>query len=168
MTIRKPEIKDAMVLRNLEIDSAVLEVDSIHSFINSCKYLCDTSLILEESNRIQGFIFGSININETNTIFIHKIFIEPECRRQGLATYMLINLLSRIQLKKNNSLKTIFFASDIELNAFYESITRKLETKCSKIVLLENVKDSNNQKMNIIQLHIGSFDLLSKKQRDVS
>ena len=162
MTIRKPEIKDAVVLRNLEINSSVLEVDSIHSFINYCRYSHETSLILEESNRILGFIFGSIDSNESNTIFIHQIFIEPEYRRKGLATFMLFNLLSRIQTKKINSLKTIIFINDTQLDAFYKSITKKLETKCNGIVLSESVKDSNNQKLEVIQLHIGSFDLLNK------
>jgi len=162
MIIRKPEIKDAVVLRNLEINSSVLEVDSIHCFINFCKHSRDTSLILEESNRILGFIFGNLDSNESNTIFIHQIFIEPEYRRKGLATFMLFNLLSLIQTKKIDSLKTIIFKNDTQLDAFYKSFTKKLETKYSKTVLLENVKNSNNQKLNIIQLHIGSFDLLNK------
>src|SRR5699024_11664859 len=86
---RQPTLEDGAQVWELVKSTGVLDLNSSYQYLMWCNYFSDTSVVVEQNDKIVGFISGFTNPKQTNTLFVWQVAVHESQRGKGLATKML-------------------------------------------------------------------------------
>lgn len=94
-----------------------------------CTYFSETSVVVEDDQRIVGFVSGFIKPKSPDTLFIWQVAVDESERGKGLATKMLKFLLEQDACKQVSYIEATVSPSNIPSQQLFHGLARKLGTE---------------------------------------
>ena len=95
ITLRKPTALDGAAIHALIACCVPLDTNSLYCNLLQASHFADTAVLAEHQGQIIGFISGYRLPQQPNTLFVWQVAVASQARGHGLASRMLLELLSR-------------------------------------------------------------------------
>lgn len=128
-TFREPNSDDGAEVWKLIKSTGVLDLNSSYSYLMWCNYFSDTSMIVEEDNKIVGFVSGFVKPTSPDRLFVWQVAVAESQRGKGLASKMLESLLEREACEGIHYVEATISPSNIPSSKLFHRLARKLETE---------------------------------------
>jgi L-2,4-diaminobutyric acid acetyltransferase len=94
---RLPEIRDAARIWQMVTADGKLDDNSPYCYLLLSSHFSRTSVVAESEGRLRGFIAAYLPPDSPGALFIWQIAVAPEATRQGIASRMVDELLTRMR-----------------------------------------------------------------------
>lgn len=95
--LRHPDGCDAIAIRQIVAETAVLDVNSTYAYLLLATDFADTSIVAEAGGQVQGFVMGYQPPRRPDVLFVWQVAVAEPARGTGLAGAMLDYLVHRIR-----------------------------------------------------------------------
>lgn len=127
--LRHPTKEDGTKIWELIQDVGVLDLNTCYAYLMMADYFSNRCIVAENSNGdIVGFVTGFIPPKKPDTLFVWQVGCHPSTRGCGLATKMIMDLLSR-KADQLKYIETTVSPSNVPSRKLFEGLARKLETE---------------------------------------
>lgn len=131
LIFRKPTEEDGKEVWQLIKNTGVLDLNSSYSYLMWSKFFDETSVIVEETNKVISFVSGFIQQKSPDTIFIWQVAVDETARGKGLASRMLQSILQRDACRNIRCIEATVSPSNIASQALFRKLARDLKTECN-------------------------------------
>lgn len=107
----------------------VLDLNSSYQYLLWCTYFSKTSVVVENDNRIVGFVSGFIKPKSPDTLFIWQVAVDESERGKGLATKMLQYLLEQDTCNQVSYIEATVSPSNVPSQQLFHGLARKNDTE---------------------------------------
>jgi len=123
-------------------------------------------VIAERKGQVVGFISAYIIPEHTDTLFIWQVAVDDATRGEGLASRMLIHILSRSSCQHVNYLETTITEDNTPSWNLFKRLGDKLSTDLQSSIWLEKEAHFDGQHDSEALVRIGPFN--TDQLRDLS
>ncbi|MFQ5709244.1 MAG: diaminobutyrate acetyltransferase [bacterium] len=162
---RPPAISDGSQIKNLIVQSEILDVNSTYCYLLLCRDFSDTCVVAEKNGEIVGFLSAYCPPHSKRTIFIWQIGVALAYRKKGLGISMLETLLQRNFCKKISFLETTITPTNLISRAFFRAFANKVGTKWEETKGFDEGLFQNEQHQAENLIRIGPFSPLNIKEK---
>jgi L-2,4-diaminobutyric acid acetyltransferase len=156
ITMRKPNPEDGSVVYDLVENCKPLDTNSMYCNNLQCSHFRDTAVLAEEQGETIGFISGYLLPEQPDTLFVWQVAVSPKARGLGLASKMLLELLSRQQGAVRHLHTSITPGNEASWNLF-KRLARKLDAPLNERVMFDKEQHFAGQHETEMLVHIGPF-----------
>lgn len=129
ITFREPTPDDGSGIFNLVKASKVLDVNSSYSYLMWGKFFSETSIVAVQDDDIVGFISGFLQPSSPDTLFIWQVVVDQSQRGKGMATALLMNLISRLDDQQEiRYVEATVTPTNRPSNSLFKGLAKKLGT----------------------------------------
>jgi len=143
-----------------------LDTNSSYCNILQASHFATTSVAAELNGQVVGFISGYLLPENPETLFIWQVAVDEEARGVGLASRMLIHILSRSSCKHVNYLETTITEDNTPSWNLFKRLGDKLSTELQSSIWLEKEAHFDGQHDSEALVRIGPFN--TDQLRDLS
>ena len=142
-------------------------LDSNSSYCNflQCGHFSDTSVAAVSEGEIIGFISGYRLPERPNTLFIWQVAVDEVARGQGLASRMLLNILSRTSCEGVEFLETTITESNQASWTLFRSLAKKLSADIQSSLWLDEKTHFEGQHDSEDLVRIGPFNIAQSREK---
>lgn len=140
-----------------------LDINSSYCNLLQCGHFSSTSAAAEVDSEIAGFISGYLVPTRPNTLFIWQVAVDERARGLGLASQMLLHILSRPSRKRIHYLETTITEDNQPSWALFKSLAKRLDAEFQSSIWLDKQTHFDNQHDSEFLIRIGPFN--SKQTR---
>jgi len=164
--LRAPNLEDGMSVYRLIQSCPPLDTNSSYCNILQTSHFASTSVAAERNGQVVGFISGYLLPDKPDTLFIWQVAVDEEARGIGLASRMLINLLTRSACKNVSYLETTITQDNTPSWNLFRGIAKRLSADLQSAVWLEKDAHFDGQHDSEALVRIGPFN--TDQIRDLS
>jgi L-2,4-diaminobutyric acid acetyltransferase len=95
LSVRTADVTDAAAIWRLVGACETLDNNSCYAYLLLCSDHADTCFVSYDDERLAGFVAGYVPPKREDVIFVWQIGIDPRYRGQGLARWLLSELVDR-------------------------------------------------------------------------
>jgi L-2,4-diaminobutyric acid acetyltransferase len=161
---RFPEKKDAKILRRLIANSPPLDINSLYCYLLVCTHFAQTSVLVENSKEICGFISAYMRPDRNDTLFVWQVAVSKNYRGQGIASDMLASILRRTYPAPLRYLETTVNPSNISSNTLFSRLANSIQAPLVKSLLFSESDFGSSEHEEEIMYRIGPFNILRKEE----
>lgn len=141
----------------------MLDVNSLYTYLLIGEHHAGTSVVACAGDELIGFISGYLLPGSPETLFIWQVGVSEAGRGRGLATHMLLDILSRDVCRDVRYLDTTIGPSNVASQALFRGLARRLDCDVTENELFSHdlfaVHASGDEPHEPeILFHIGPFD----------
>ena len=160
----KPKKSHTKEIIKLVKNTKVLDINSEYLYylqtIHFNKFCC-VAFDKKEKNRVIGFVSGYL-IPEENSLFIWQVAVHEKYRGLGIATKMILKIVSRKSIEKIDFIKTTVSPNNKSSIKVFEKVAKILKTKIKKYNFLKSRDFTNSHEDEPIYI-IGPINKKDKK-----
>lgn len=164
--LRAPTLEDGMSVFRLIQRCPPLDVNSSYCNFLQCGHYSSTSVAADLNGRLVGFISGYLVPDHPNTFFVWQVAIDEHARRVGLASQMLLHVLSRPSCHGIRYLETTITQDNQPSWNLFKSLANRLDTELQSSPWLDKKIHFDGQHDSESLIRIGPFNL--DQPRDLS
>lgn len=133
-----------------------LDPNSSYCNLLQCGHFSATSVAVEMEGELVGFISGYLVPSRPDTLFIWQVAVDSQARGLGLASRMLLNIVSR-QDERVRFMETTITASNEASWALFKGFAKKVSAELESAVWMDKDKHFDGQHDSEELLRIGPF-----------
>ncbi|MGE2735556.1 diaminobutyrate acetyltransferase [Mycolicibacterium vaccae] len=95
--LRRPNQGDAIAMRDLVIETDVLDVNSTYTYLLMATDFADTTIVADRDGDLCGLITGYQPPTRPGVLFVWQVAVARSAQGTGLASVMLDNLVDRVR-----------------------------------------------------------------------
>ncbi len=126
---RPPRVEDASGIRQMVLDSGVLDANSTYAYLLVCRDFAGTSAVACHGEKLAGFVSAYTPPQRPETLFVWQIAVSSQHQRQGLALRMLRHLLQRPELCGVRQVEATIAPSNAPSRKLFRSLSAALGTE---------------------------------------
>lgn len=136
-TLRAPTLEDGLAIHQLIAQCPPLDTNSSYCNFLQAGHFSATSVAAEQDGELVGFISGYRIPNQPQTLFIWQVAVSERARGQGLASRMLLDLLSRTGNDDITRIHTTITLDNTASWSLFKALAAKLDAPLSHSVWLD-------------------------------
>jgi L-2,4-diaminobutyric acid acetyltransferase len=156
---RMPLLEDGMPVFNLINRCPPLDTNSSYCNFLQCGHFSNTSVMAIAEDKLVGFISGYCLPDRPNTLFIWQVAIDELARGHGLASRMLLHILSRSSCASIQYLETTITESNHASWALFRGLAKRLSTDIESSIYLDQHTHFKGQHDAEELVRIGPFNI---------
>jgi len=156
--LRVPTLEDGMSVFRLIKRCPPLDTNSSYCNILQTSHFASTSVAAEVNGQVLGFISGYLLPDRPDTLFIWQVAVDEDARGIGLASRMLINLLTRSACNQVSYLETTITQDNTPSWRLFKGVAKRLSTELQSAVWLEKDAHFDGQHDSEALVRIGPFN----------
>jgi L-2,4-diaminobutyric acid acetyltransferase len=129
VTLEKPTIEDGAEMWKL-VKNSTLDLNSSYKYIMMCEFFAETCVVAREDNKVVGFVTGFIPPEKQDTIFVWQVGVDSSQRGKGIASKLILELLSRDSSKKVEYIEATVTPSNKASQSLFRGLAKKKHTLC--------------------------------------
>jgi L-2,4-diaminobutyric acid acetyltransferase len=151
--IRIPTINDGEAVFKLVKSSPPLDLNSQYYYHIICNDFSETSVIVEEQNKIIAFCSSYFKPKNPKVLFIWQIAVEEEYRKLGIATKILNHLKKNLNIQ---SIETTISPSNKASQKLFESFAKYHKATINKKIFLSasNFGENNHEEETLYKIKL--------------
>jgi len=134
-----------------------LDPNSIYCNLLQCTHFSGTSVAADIEGELVGFISGYRPPQQISTLFIWQVAVGEKARGQGLASRMLVNILTRDECKEVDHLETTITEDNQASWALFQGLADKLQTTLTQSPQFDRELHFAGQHDTEVLVRIGPF-----------
>lgn len=158
MNIRIPMETDGADLYRLVSECPPLDGNSMYCNLLQCSHFGATSAAAEQDGELVGFISAYLLPARPDTLFIWQVAVADGARGQGLATRMLLHILSRPVCRDVRHLETTITGNNRGSWALFEALAGRLGAKLKRSVQFDRERHFAGSHDTEMLVRIGPFN----------
>lgn len=158
ITLRTPCLEDGMSVYQLIKRCPPLDTNSSYCNLLQCSHFAGTSVAAELNGQLLGFISGYIVPERPDTLFVWQVAVDEQARGTGLASSMLVNLLSRTACKHVSHLETTITQENTASWTLFKRLGKTLSADFESSAWLEKDAHFDGQHDSEALIRIGPFN----------
>jgi L-2,4-diaminobutyric acid acetyltransferase len=95
-SFRRPDRSDGAAMAKLAADAGGLDVNTTYAYVLWCRDFSGSSVVAEQDGALVGYITGYRRPDESDTLFVWQVAVDPGHRGRGLARRMLDSLVASV------------------------------------------------------------------------
>jgi L-2,4-diaminobutyric acid acetyltransferase len=139
-----------------------LDTNSSYCNLLQCGHFSSTSVAAEANSELVGFISGYLQPDQPETLFIWQVAVGSQARGLGLASRMLIDILSRPSCSTVRYLETTITRDNKASWALFERLAATLSTTIDSSEWLDQQQHFKGQHPSELLVRIGPFNQQGK------
>jgi L-2,4-diaminobutyric acid acetyltransferase len=164
--LRVPVLEDGMSVFRLIQRCPPLDTNSSYCNFLQSGHFFDTSVAAKIDGKLIGFISGYRLPERTDTLFIWQVAVDEKARGLGLASKMLMHILSRPSCHRVSYLETTITQDNEPSWKLFKSLAKQLGTELQSTIWLDKKIHFDDQHDSELLVRIGPFKL--DKPRELS
>ncbi|WP_272506016.1 diaminobutyrate acetyltransferase [Natronobacillus azotifigens] len=124
-----PSSKDGAAMWKL-VNRSTLDENSAYKYIMMSSYFSKTCVVAKHENQLVGFITGFVPPEQTDTIFVWQIGVDPDFQGQGIASKLLQALLDQQKSNQIRFVEATITPSNKASQTLFKKFARKHQTDC--------------------------------------
>jgi L-2,4-diaminobutyric acid acetyltransferase len=137
LTIRSPQPTDGVAIHNLIRNSAFVDNNSLYLYLLMASHHAHTSALAERNGETVGVITAYIPPQQSDTLFIWQVAVDPMMRRQGLARAMLKFIVQGEACRNIRYLETTVTAANGASRNLFKTFAENMDCPLSESVMFE-------------------------------
>ena len=158
--LRPPTLKDGMSVFRLIENCPPLDVNSSYCNLLQCSHFFSTSVVAEVDGALAGFISGYIVPERPDTLFIWQVAVAKQARGLGLASSMLVDIVSRPQCAAVSYLETTITEDNQPSWALFKGLAKKLSAELQSSQWMDSKVHFDGEHDSETLVRIGPFNSL--------
>lgn len=158
INLKIPTIKDGMSVFNLIERCPPLDPNSSYCNILQCGHFSTTSVAAVLDAELVGFISAYRLPERPDTLFIWQVAVDERARGLGLASRMLIHILSRPGCEGIHYLETTITQDNQPSWALFKRLAKTLSAEVKSSEWLDKDKHFDGQHDSEVLVRIGPFN----------
>ena len=146
-----------MPVHQLVAQCPPLDPNSIYCNLLQCTHFSGTSVAADIEGELVGFISGYRPPQQISTLFIWQVAVGEKARGQGLASRMLVNILTRDECKEVDHLETTITEDNQASWALFQGLADKLQTTLTQSPQFDRELHFAGQHDTEVLVRIGPF-----------
>lgn len=134
-----------------------LDANSSYCNILQCGHFSSTSVAAEIDGDLVGFISGYRIPDRPDTLFIWQVAVDERARGVGLASRMIVDILSRSHCQDISYLETTITESNQASWALFQGFAKKVDAECQSSLWLDEKEHFQGQHPSEMLVRIGPF-----------
>lgn len=130
LAFRIPTENDGKEMFRIVKESKVLDVNSSYSYLMWSKYFNKTSIIAQYEDEVIGFVTGFLKPESPNTLFVWQVAVDEKFRGNGLATKLIMQLVSKIKKQNIQFIEATVTPSNKPSSNLFKGLAKRYETEC--------------------------------------
>lgn len=159
IAIRLPALEDGMPLFRLIQRCPPLDTNSSYCNLLQCGHFSSTSVAAELNDELVGFISGYLIPERPETLFIWQVAVDEQARGVGLASQMLMHILSRPNCQSVRFLETTITQDNAPSWALFNRLAKKLSAELHSSPWLDKQAHFDGQHDSEDLVRIGPFNV---------
>lgn len=156
--LRPPQPEDGSAVFELVEQCAPLDPNSMYCNLLQCSHLSDTSVAAVMDDELVSFTSGYLLPRRNDTLFLWQIAVGEKARGKGLATRMVMDILSRPQCRDVRYIETSITRNNEASWALFRKIARLLDAaEFNTSVMFDRNTHFADQHDSEILVRIGPF-----------
>lgn len=166
ISLRVPTLQDGMSVFRLIKSCPPLDTNSSYCNLLQCGHFSSTSVTADLEGEVVGFISGYRVPERSDTLFIWQVAVNESARGLGLASQMLLNILSRPSCHGISYLETTITEDNQPSWGLFKGLAKRLNAELQSSTWLEKEIHFDGQHDSELLVRIGPFNL--DQTRDIS
>jgi L-2,4-diaminobutyric acid acetyltransferase len=125
ITLTEANPQDAWPLSRLIAECPPLDNNSVYCNLLQCSHFAQTCVAAKQDNELLGFISAYLIPGKSNTLFVWQVAVDNKHRGKGLASKMLMHILTRKVCKSVEYLETSITKNNHASRALFEGFANK-------------------------------------------
>ena len=155
--LRHPLLEDGMAVHRLIERCPPLDPNSSYCNLLQCSHFSQTSVAAESAGELVGFISGYLQPQRPDTLFIWQVAVDARARGVGLASRMLLEILSRSACAGVCYLETTITADNQPSWALFQGLAKRLSAECNAGEWMDRQRHFDGQHDSEQLVRIGPF-----------
>lgn len=156
--LRPPSLTDGLAIHQLIAECPPLDTNSSYCNFLQAGHFAATSVVAEADDQVMGFISGYRIPTAPDTLFVWQVAVSEQARGQGLASKMLLNLLTRPGNEDINRLHTTITPGNVPSWSLFKALATKLDAPLNSQVWLDHQTHFQGQHDSEHLIDIGPFN----------
>jgi len=127
VSIRMPEAKDAIAIRQLIEKTGAMDVNAEYAYMLLGEHFKETCAVTEADGELVGFVSAYIPPNQPDVLFFWQIAVDESCRKRGLGRAMLHDILKRKPCQSIKYIHATISPSNSASRSLFTSLARDLD-----------------------------------------
>lgn len=161
--LREPQREDGLPVFRLINRCPPLDGNSSYCNFLQCGHFSQTSVAAVAEGELIGFISGYRLPDRPDTLFIWQVAVDEVARGRGLASKMLLHILSRASCESVKFLETTITESNQASWTLFRSLAKKLSSDLQSSTWLDETKHFEGQHDSEELVRIGPFSTAELK-----
>ncbi|WP_372878102.1 diaminobutyrate acetyltransferase [Spongiibacter marinus] len=157
LNFRQPTAEDGYPLNQLVANSPPLDPNSVYCNLLQCTHFAETSVAVEESGQLVGFISAYIPPAKPDTVFVWQVVVDKSQRGRGLAKKMMREIVQRPACADVRFLETTITPDNEASWALFRSFARDMNTELNHDIWFEREAHFHGKHDSEALLRIGPF-----------
>lgn len=137
LLLRQPTVNDGAAVYELIQACPPLDLNSNYVYLLLCTHFASSCIVAQRSNQIVGFISAYPHPEQPNTLFVWQVAVHESMRGQGLAHYMLEQLLVRPHLAPIEFIETTVDPDNHASRRLFQKLAQQHQTELVELSFLE-------------------------------
>lgn len=159
LVLEIPELIDGIAINELISNSPPLDTNSLYCNFLQCGHFANTSIVAKLDGNVVGFISGYIVPERPETLFIWQVAIDKQARGLGLATRMLLAILSRPVNVNISFVETTITPDNQASWSLFRGLAKKLSCELTHDIWLDKQTHFRGEHESESLLRIGPFNV---------
>jgi L-2,4-diaminobutyric acid acetyltransferase len=158
ISLRIPSLEDGMSVFKLIQRCPPLDTNSSYCNFLQCGHFPSTSIAADIDGELVGFISGYLLPDRPEVLFIWQVAVDERARGQGLATRMLLHILSRRSCQAVRYLETTITQDNLPSWGLFKNLAKRLDTELQSAVWLDKKTHFDGQHESESLIRVGPFN----------
>ena len=145
INLRPPSLTDGLAIHQLIAECPPLDTNSSYCNFLQAGHFAATSVIAEADDSVMGFISGYRIPTAPDTLFVWQVAVSEQARGHGLASKMLLDLLTRPGNEEINRLHTTITPDNEASWSLFKALAAKLDAPLNSQVWLDQLTHFQGQ-----------------------
>lgn len=128
--LRKPAVSDGSDISRLVRRCPPLDVNSHYLYLLLCQHFAETCVVAESDSNLIGFLSGYRLPQQTDTLFVWQVAVDPDFRGQRLARRLVEHVLERQANGEVRFVEATISPSNRQSQSFFRSLAERLGARC--------------------------------------
>lgn len=157
VTVGKPAAEHGLAVHDLIARCPPLDRNSLYCNLLQCSHFRNTCAVAEAGSDVIGFVSGYLLPEAPDCLFIWQVAVGEEARGLGLAKKLILNILSRPELREVRYLRTSITARNTASWAMFHGLARQLDAETAEQPLFDSDRHFGGRNETEHELTIGPF-----------
>ncbi len=159
ITFRHPVLEDGIEVFDLIERCPPLDQNSSYCNLLQCSHFADTCVAAEMDGDLVGFVSGYLLPSDPSTLFVWQVAVDSRARGKGLASRMILHLLSQPSCDKVSHIHTTITEANEASWALFRRLSAKLDCQINSEILMDCDQHFKGRHASEFLVHLGPFEL---------
>lgn len=157
ITFRHPVLEDGIEVFDLIESCPPLDTNSSYCNLLQCSHFAETCIAAEMGEDLVGFVSGYRLPSDPSTLFIWQVAVDNRARGQGLASRMILHLLSQPSCRGVAHIHTTITEANEASWALFRRLSAKLDCQLESEILMDRDQHFKGRHDSEFLVHLGPF-----------